>query len=555
MGKELTLEQLASQEVSNIQKPDVRPSSDAIKTAKEVSIGDLAKNLPGKEPSEEGTKPPVIVENAFKAMDERLAESKRFISEEMMPIVKENAREMAMERELGEAPADESNNSIDNDINNSEDNVQETPVEEIPEDDFNFEDDQEPTKEVVEEKPVVKEQPKIEPKLETEIEESVQQDLTADISDIDDLINDLGKEENDFTVDDTDTEESVEEARERFKETLNEEIKITKNEFNISEFTIDKNPISSSVILNSINKNKTTKKADWVLLGTGRSIRMEEGTGPELDALRKTIDNSNNLNGVIASLKMIYEHIVDANKPSFEAWCKTTKTEDLESLYFAYYLACYGDVNLVGRTCPDPKTNKGVGCGKTSIINTPVKSMVKFEDKETEERFNTLLQQDTTTSGNNSIKSKMIIASDDIAISYSDPTLYTTFIQFSTLPPNIVDKYSDLLNSLAYINGFYAIDKVNKKFKPIAVKVYPNNLNKTILSKLKVYLEVLKTLTNDQYNVLTAKLNNLIQESKISYIYPKTTCPECGAEIPEEEVQSVLSLLFTRAQLAQVKSL
>lgn len=553
MGKELTLEQLASQEANNLQKANVKQTSDAIKTAKEVSINDLAKNLPGREPSEEGTKPPIIVENAFKAMDERLAESKRFISEEMMPIVEENAREMAMEKELGEAPKDEDNDLIDNDIEDAEDNREEAPVEEVPEDDFGFEDDnQEPVKEVAKEKPAIKEQPKVEAKIEEDITE---QDITSDISDIDSLINDLNKEEDDFTVEDTDTEESVEEARERFKETLNEEIKITKNEFDISEFTIDKNPISSSVILNSINKNKTTKKADWVLLGTGRSIRMEEGTGPELDALRKTIDNSNNLNGVIASLKMVYEHIVDANKPSFETWCKTTKTEDLESIYFAYYLACYGDVNLVGRTCPDPKTNKGVGCSKTSIINTPVKSMVKFKDKETEERFNTLLQQDTTTSGNNAIKSKMIIASDDIAISYSDPTLYTTFIQFSTLPPNIVDKYSDLLNSLAYINGFYAIDKVNKKFKPIAVKVYPNNLNKTILSKLKVYLEVLKTLTNDQYNVLTAKLNNLIQESKISYIYPKTTCPECGAEIPEEEVQSVLSLLFTRAQLAQVKSL
>ena len=165
-----------------------------------------------------------------------------------------------------------------------------------------------------------------------------------------------------------------------------------------------------------------------------------------------------------------------------------------------------------------------------------------------------MLQQDTTST-NTKIKSKLIQASDSIAISYSDPTLYTTFIQFSTLPSNIVDKYSDLLNSLAYINGFYAIDPVNKKLKPINVKVYPNNLNKTILSKLKVYTEILKTLNNDQYNVLTAKLNNLIGDSKISYIYPKTTCPECGAEIPEEEVESVLSLLFTRAQLAQVKSL
>ena len=149
----------------------------------------------------------------------------------------------------------------------------------------------------------------------------------------------------------------------------------------------------------------------------------------------------------------------------------------------------------------------------------------------------------------------MIIASDNIAISYSDPTLYNTFIQFNGLPQNIVDKYSDLLTSLAYINGFYAIDQVNKQLQPINIKVYPNNLNKTILSKLKVYIEILKTLTNDQYSVLISKLNNLIEDPKVTYIYPKTICPECGTEIPEEEIPSVLSLLFTRAQLAQVKSL
>ena len=149
MGKELTLEQLASQEANNLQKANVKQTSDAIKTAKEVSINDLAKNLPGREPSEEGTKPPIIVENAFKAMDERLAESKRFISEEMMPIVEENAREMAMEKELGEAPKDEDNDLIDNDIEDAEDNREEAPVEEVPEDDFGFEDDnQEPVKEV-----------------------------------------------------------------------------------------------------------------------------------------------------------------------------------------------------------------------------------------------------------------------------------------------------------------------------------------------------------------------------------------------------------------------
>ena len=75
------------------------------------------------------------------------------------------------------------------------------------------------------------------------------------------------------------------------------------------------------------------------------------------------------------------------------------------------------------------------------------------------------------------------------------------------------------------------------------------------MSKLKFYIEALKSLTSDQYNVLIGKLNGLIQTPDISYIYPEHECPECGSIIEESEVDSTLNLLFTRAQLAQIKSL
>ena len=112
MGKELTLQELASKEAGQLQNSTIRPSSDAIKSASEISVKDLAKNLPGKEKSEEGTKPPVIVENAINAMNERLAESKRFIHDEVMPVVKENIKEMKMDQELAgttnnEAPTED----------------------------------------------------------------------------------------------------------------------------------------------------------------------------------------------------------------------------------------------------------------------------------------------------------------------------------------------------------------------------------------------------------------------------------------------------------------
>ena len=99
MQKQITLADLANKENS---KPpvDVKPSSDPIKTAKQVSINELAKNLPGKGEDTEGSKPPIVVENAFKAMEDRLDQSKDFINNVVIPKAMENAEEMAMEKEL-----------------------------------------------------------------------------------------------------------------------------------------------------------------------------------------------------------------------------------------------------------------------------------------------------------------------------------------------------------------------------------------------------------------------------------------------------------------------
>ena len=108
---------------------------------------------------------------------------------------------------------------------------------------------------------------------------------------------------------------------------------------------------------------------------------------------------------------------------------------------------------------------------------------------------------------------------------------------------------------MAYIDGFFKIDKANHTFIPITIKEYPHNINKTVITKLKTYTSILKTLTNDQYNIMTAKLNNIIEVPKVTYIYPETKCPECGATMEEEPIDSMLNLLFTRAQLVQVKSL
>ena len=558
MAKEVTLDDLVKSNETN--SKNTRPAARAeevkketpvksvetssIKSAKPISTNELSKNLAAQHPEaqpKDNSEDAPIVANAFKAMDDTLAEKKRFIEEEMMPIVRENAREMALENELGETSEDDESVSVD------------------ATDDFSELDDDEPTTDTKDDgvyvaptvdEDTIEKAPSKSTKSKAKVvkmpEEKVESSDEEDSGSLDDLMKDLGLDEEEQNVIDTE-EETTEELRERFKNSLSS-VKITRNEIDLSQFQIAKEPVSSAMVLNAISSN-IKKKCDHPLVHSKRNMTFEECSGPELDALRKTINNSNGINGVIASLRFVYNHNIDANKKSFESWCKSIRTEDIESLYFGMYKACYGDTNLVARADAGNK-----GCSKTSLIDTPIADMIKFKDDDAKKLYENLMAQDSTNPANK-VKSQTMIVSDDIVITYSDPTLYSTFIQYASLKPEITEKYSDQLNTMAYIDGFFRIDHANKQLIPIAIKEYPNNINKTVMSKLKTYIDILKTLTNDQYNIMVGKLDNIIGDAKISYIYPETTCPECDNIIPEESIESMLNLLFTRAQLVQVKSL
>ena len=107
MQKQVSLADLANKTETTNEMP-VKPSSDPIKTAKPVSISTLAKNLTGTGEDAAGSKPPVVVDNAFQEMYDRIDESKNFINNVVVPKAMENAEEMAMEQELNNTPSEES---------------------------------------------------------------------------------------------------------------------------------------------------------------------------------------------------------------------------------------------------------------------------------------------------------------------------------------------------------------------------------------------------------------------------------------------------------------
>ena len=295
--------------------------------------------------------------------------------------------------------------------------------------------------------------------------------------------------------------------------------------------------------------NIDKKRSDWPLIMSKKNITHFPSTGIEQDNLRKTIDSSNGVNGVIASLKFIYNHVVDANKPDFEVWCKSIRTEDIESLYFGHYYACYSDTNIMQVECPHED------CKKASFVEIPINQVWKFDNEDDENMFNEVRRQSTVSPKETLIDATLMQVSDNYAISFVPASLYSTFIQYATIKPELMEKYSDILNTMAYVDKIFKINKEDKTLQPVKIQEYRNNINKTVLAKLKVYAGMLKTLTSDQYNILIGKLNNIIEDPKIKYVRPKCNCPVCGKEIPEENVDSILGLLFTRALSVQAKNL
>jgi hypothetical protein len=566
MAKEMTLDELSR----NVSKTTTKNNSTPVVSAppqrpttanangggmKPISMAELNRDIEAAHPEQAQAKAqredgitPEIVGDAFSSMD-AVIEQKKKNADAMVEAVANAVEEEQMEKDAG---ADEEvRQSVQkNDFSNLDD------IENEIDKDLADEDSEEQTAEEKHETERAVMSVPDAPKMEAPVEQPKQQkpvvkkpapkkDNDSDLSEFDDLLNEIDNSDSEYDVTD-DEEETPEELREKFKANMGS-IVATKNPINFAEYKISQKPISASRILeNAPVSNK--KRADWPLYYSKRNVTFEECDGPELDALRKTIRNSNGVNGVIASLRFVYNHIVDANKPTFEAWTKMIRTEDIESLYFGQYLSCYSDSNLIART------HEIDSCKKTSLIDTDIYSMVKYDNDDVKSECDNIRTMDSTTPAS-TIQATPLQISDDYVLTFRPATLYSTFIQFSTLRPDITEKHSDILNTMAYVEGFYKIDRESKQLIPMAVKEYPNNINKTVLSKLKAYVQILKTLTTDQYNILVGKLANIIEDPKVTYVYPVATCTECGGEIPEQPIDSVLNLLFTRAQLAQVKSL
>lgn len=385
-------------------------------------------------------------------------------------------------------------------------------------------------------------------------------DLFTNIEDEDLKFLDEEDDDPETPEDDNKEEEKLktEAIKKNIREEMNSNFSPIINKLDLSRFSISKKPINASKVINDI-KSKAIECADGVLYKQNRAVRMSAFKPMEIQSIDPNRARHNNYNKYVENkLKLIYDHIIDANKPkSFEAWAMVTPNTVIDDYMFTAYKATFGTANILTFNCDDEK------CNNVFMENVPVHSMIKFSSDEVKEKYMKILHEGNTDSGNTNYQVDLFQVSDEYVFGLKVPSLYNTFIEPTLVDQAFNSKYEDLLLLLSYIDSVYRIDYNTNELIPIDTKPVANNKSLSYKRRVKTFATILKSLTSDQLQSLSVETDkydagkldddgNLV--SDITYVYPERRCPKCGKKIDENEV-SPDNMLFTRHQLGLMKKI
>lgn len=363
--------------------------------------------------------------------------------------------------------------------------------------------------------------------------------------------------------DSTDTDEAEEKAKtEEIKEKIRAEVRNNfvpvNNKLDLNNFTISKKPINAAKVINDI-KTKAIDCADGVLYSQKRAIRMSAWKPMEIQSIDPQRLRSGNYNKYIENkLKLIYEHIIDSNKPkTFEAWAMMTPNTVIDDYMFTSYKATFGLSNIITFSCSDDK------CNNVFMEPVPIHSMIKFSNDQIKEEYMCILHEGNTDSSDSEYKVSLYQASDDYVFALKVPSIYNTYIEPTLVSQDFNSKYEDRLLLLSYIDSIYKIDYTTKQLIPIDTKPVASDKSLTYKRRIKTFDTILKSLTSDQLMALSVETDkydggkldddgNLIRD--ITYVYPERRCPKCGRKIDEQEINPD-NMLFTRHQLGLMKKI
>ena len=362
--------------------------------------------------------------------------------------------------------------------------------------------------------------------------------------DDDDLFDDAADEKNENNNNDAEADTLLEELKNQIKQ----RVEPIKKSFDLSKFTISQKAVSAQKVMKlavQVHQNV----ADWVLPSAGRSISVSGLSGPEILKLNPENSNRNRQNTFRDMYRVIYDHIVDGNKPDFEVWLKQTRFVDMQHIYFALYMATFGGSNFLNYTCPK--------CEKVFIKDVDFKDMVMYADDETKEKINCMLKQDTTSHSSDSYNVELIQVSNSYVLGIKTPSIWNVIMETASLSEKFLDKYSDLIDMVSYIDSAYLIDEQNGMLIPVNTKPDPNDMAKTAARRIKAMYDIIATLNSEEFYALRSKINehDEFATSKISYKIPETICPHCATKVLENRNVTPDNMLFMRHQLAAIANM
>lgn len=394
----------------------------------------------------------------------------------------------------------------------------------------------------------------------TEEEELLEEDTTETSDTADkakttlDIVSDeefekmLGLDDDDDDDEDTPVAQMSEEERKAEEAELtkqfNELATPIKKSYDLSTFKIAKKPINMSLLLKDATPTKV-KAADWIMLNAGKAFSMTTLVSEEIEKFNTARGGRNLINRYKEIYSIFYEHLLDDNKPkTFEAWLKTITFADNDDLIFGAYKATYQDSNIVPYNCPE--------CNKAFMQKINIDDMIEYPDDATKQLVEDIRNGDTTSA--TKYEQELFQVSDKYVFGIKQPSLFSMIIEASAFDDKFREKFNDAIAVLSYVDNMYLIDDASQQLIPLDYHPDPTDFVRSTKKKILSYYKILKQLSVDEYQRLTAKLITYdMKEKHLSYVIPSCTCPKCGAVVPKTPMNPI-DMLFTRHQLARLSN-
>ena len=521
-----------------------------------ISLGDLNPIDPSVfTPKGEDIERPNLGSAIFDQLDEALERTKRQtkeLHESIIDEAEEEAFDMGIDpvdssRMIPDAPEGKTSSEFDDLFKDDEDNNNEEDDDDVDEDFIRSHHDATAAMKNKEEQQV-EEKPVDEYEKYQDMSKTLLDDLDSEEDDIfkDDVDEDDNNDEEPETPDAPDFDDLSDEEQQKYVKEIKDQIKsnITPiKKYDLSKFKIKKKPVSISTIM-KLTKAES-RIADWVLPVSRRAISCSAVTGMEITKLNPSNSGRNRLNMFKDIYSIIYDHIIDNNKPDFETWLKTTPYHDLEHYYFCIYKATFGNNNFMNRECDNPK------CKNAFIKDFNINDMIKYTDDDSKKLVNKIFQHDTTTK-NDDIEGTLIQISDNYAVVIRMPTIWSVVIETASLSEQFLEKYADMIDIYSYIDDIFFIDSDTEELVPVDFKPVANDQTKTIANKIRVCYNVINSLSSDELSNLVGNIREMdTNNTIISYQIPECECPKCNKVIAATPATAD-ELLFTRHQLGTI---